>query len=81
MKKVGMIVNVGKVDRILRAGVGGAAVTLAVVLQNWIGLLGLYPLFTGLFGSCSVYRVLGIDTLSGANEKDFSDNHNRDESA
>ncbi|MFQ5607751.1 MAG: DUF2892 domain-containing protein [Candidatus Zixiibacteriota bacterium] len=78
---MGMIVNVGKVDRILRAGVGGAAVTLAVVLQNWIGLLGLYPLFTGLFGSCSVYRVLGIDTLSGSNEKDFSDNHNRDESA
>ena len=69
MTKPIMRVNVGKLDRILRTVIGGAAVTLGIFMHSWSGLLGVYPFFTGVFGSCSIYRALGINTLSGSNEK------------
>ncbi|MGA2447306.1 MAG: DUF2892 domain-containing protein [Polyangiaceae bacterium] len=30
----------------------------------WIGLVGLVPLLTGIFGFCPIYRILGLRTSS-----------------
>lgn len=55
--------NVGGIDRIVRIGLGGLLVVLAVTGQvgawGWIGLL---PLATGALGWCPPYSLLGINT-------------------
>lgn len=58
--------NVGGIDRILRIVVG-AALLLGFFLNpdatyRWAYLIGLVPLFTGLFGTCPLYSILGINT-------------------
>ena len=57
--------NAGKIDRIIRIIVG--AVLIANVfteLQNPIGWLNIILVVTGLFGTCPVYSILGINTKS-----------------
>ncbi len=55
--------NVGGIDRALRIVIGlvliGLAATGRVGIWGWIGVL---PLFTGLFGTCPLYRLLGVNT-------------------
>ena len=58
--------NVGTYDRIARIVVG-CALILGFFLNpegsfNWLYLLGVIPLVTGLFGTCGVYSLLGINT-------------------
>ena len=55
--------NVGSVDRGLRAVFGLAVLSLAFVGPEtpW-GYLGLVPLFTAAIGWCPLYTVLGINT-------------------
>lgn len=55
--------NVGTVDRLIRIVVGLFLLSLTVVGPEspW-GWLGLLPLFTGVFNTCPVYSLLGIDT-------------------
>jgi hypothetical protein len=57
--------NVGSADRILRAALGIAGLSLVFVgpHTNW-GYLGLIPLFTAAIGYCPLYAVLGISTRS-----------------
>ena len=58
--------NVGSIDRVLRIVVGLAL--LAGFFLNteaaWRGLylIGIIPLATGLFSTCPLYSVLGINT-------------------
>jgi len=57
--------NVGKVDKWIRIVLGVAVLSLVFVLQGglwWIGLLGLIPLLTGIFGVCPLYSLLKINT-------------------
>jgi hypothetical protein len=55
--------NVGGLDRILRVVVGIALLALVFVGPQTIwGLFGIVPLVTGLFGTCPVYSLLGINT-------------------
>ena len=50
-------------DRGFRIVLGLALLSLTVVgPQTWLGLLGLVPLVTGLWGFCPLYRVLGLST-------------------
>jgi hypothetical protein len=35
---------------------------LAATGFNWIGWIGVVPLFTGLFGYCPAYGVLGVSS-------------------
>ncbi len=62
-----MTTNVGGIDRILRI-VLGAALILWFFLDHgagfwhWIKLIGIVPLATGLFGTCPVYTLLGLNT-------------------
>lgn len=58
--------NIGSVDRALRVAIG-AALFLAFALSSrqgweWLYLIGIVPLATGLVGSCPLYSLLGIST-------------------
>jgi hypothetical protein len=55
--------NVGTVDRIVRAvlGVGLLSLTIAGPASAW-GYLGLVPLLTAAVGTCPLYTALGIST-------------------
>ncbi len=61
-----MTYNVGTFDRIVRVVVG--LVLIAVALgyvpgyQTVWGWIGVIPLLTGIFGTCPLYAMLGINT-------------------
>jgi hypothetical protein len=58
-----MTCNVGGIDRILRAVVGLALLSLIFVgPQTLWGLVGLVPLGTAIFGWCPLYVSLGLST-------------------
>jgi len=55
--------NTGKVDRIIRVIVGALLVgNVFIGLQTVVGWIGLILIVTGLFGTCPVYTLLGINT-------------------
>lgn len=57
--------NVGTVDRIVRAIVGLAVISLVFVgPQTLWGWLGLIPLATAVFRFCPAYTLLGIRTCT-----------------
>ena len=58
--------NIGTADRLLRI-VLGAALLLAFAMSpregwQWLYLIGIIPLATGLVGNCPLYSILGINT-------------------
>jgi hypothetical protein len=60
-----MNMNTGNVDRILRVIIGVVLLSALFWVDSdwrWVGLVGLVPLLTGLFGWCAIYAVLGIGT-------------------
>jgi hypothetical protein len=58
-----MTCNVGGIDRIVRAVVGLALISLVFVgPQTAWGWIGLVPLATALVGWCPPYALLGINT-------------------
>ncbi|MBA3053610.1 MAG: DUF2892 domain-containing protein [Sphingomonadales bacterium] len=55
--------NVGKADRILRIVLGVVLIALVFVgPQTPWGWIGLVPLLTGLFSTCPIYSLLGLNT-------------------
>jgi hypothetical protein len=60
-----MTSNVGGIDRVLRIVVGIAVLALFFVLEGnarYWALVGLVPLFTGVFQTCPLYSVIGVNT-------------------
>ena len=60
-----MKTNVGTIDKVLRIVVGLVLLSLVFILESqarWWGLVGLVPLFTGVFGVCPLYALLGLST-------------------
>jgi hypothetical protein len=60
-----MAANVGGIDRTLRIVVGIVVLALFFVLEGnarYWALLGILPLFTGLFRFCPAYTLLGVST-------------------
>lgn len=58
--------NVGTVDRMVRI-VLGLALLAGFALNTdaayrWLYLIGIIPLLTGLFGTCGIYSLFGINT-------------------
>lgn len=55
--------NVGGIDRVLRIVLGAVLIALAITgkLVPW-GWIGVVPLFTGLFGTCPLYSLIGLST-------------------
>ena len=57
--------NTGKIDRIIRIIVGVLLIgNVFTGLQTPIGWIGVVLLVTGIFGTCPVYSLLGINTKS-----------------
>jgi len=55
--------NVGGVDKVLRIIVGLVLLSLVFVGPQTIwGWVGLVPLFTGIFGFCPLYKVIGLNS-------------------
>ncbi|MGL4322766.1 MAG: YgaP family membrane protein [Beijerinckiaceae bacterium] len=61
-----MTINMGTIDRALRAIIGLALLYFAFFAAptgyNWIGYIGFVPLLTAAIGSCPLYSILGIST-------------------
>ncbi|MGB6241698.1 MAG: DUF2892 domain-containing protein [Castellaniella sp.] len=58
-----MKTNVGGIDRVLRVLLGIVLIALAASnTVGWWGWLGVVPLLTGVFGSCPLYQLLGVNT-------------------
>lgn len=61
-----MTKNVGGIDRILRIVIGLALIAgyflMPEAQYRWAFLLGIIPLLTGVFQSCLLYRLVGINT-------------------
>ena len=57
--------NTGKIDRIIRIIVGAILVgNVFTGLQTPLGWIGVILIVTGIFGTCPVYSLLGINTKS-----------------
>ena len=57
--------NVGTLDRSLRIAVGVVLIALAFIgPQSPWGLVGIIPLATGVFGTCPIYSLLGINSCA-----------------
>jgi hypothetical protein len=54
--------NVGGIDRVLRIVLGAAIIGWGVYAQNWLGLIGVPLLLSGLVGHCFLYRLFGVST-------------------
>jgi Protein of unknown function (DUF2892) len=55
--------NVGSADRVFRILLGIALISLVFVgPQTPWGWIGVVPLFTGLFGTCPLYSMLGFSS-------------------
>jgi len=55
--------NVGGIDKILRIIVGLVLLSLVFIGPQTVwGWVGIVPLFTGLFGMCPLYKILGLNT-------------------
>ncbi|MFN4058840.1 MAG: DUF2892 domain-containing protein [Roseinatronobacter sp.] len=58
--------NVGGIDRIARIVIGLALIAgfflNADASMRWLYLIGIVPLLTGLFQTCALYSILGINT-------------------
>ena len=57
--------NVGTADRAVRVVVGLAILAALIYVEGplrWLGLVGLVPLATGLFGYCPLYAPFGFST-------------------
>jgi hypothetical protein len=55
-------VNVGRLDRVIRVVVGLLILGLGLVFGSWWGLVGLWPLGTGIFGFSPLYRLFRMST-------------------
>jgi hypothetical protein len=67
-----MKANVGGIDRILRIVVGLALLSLFFLLEGnarYWGLIGIVPIFTGLFRYCPAYSLIGVDTCPVSKDK------------
>jgi len=57
--------NTGKIDRTIRVIVGVLLVgNVFTGIQTPIGWVGIILIVTGVFGTCPVYSLLGINTKS-----------------
>jgi len=63
--------NVGNVDKIVRYIIGIALLSIYFILQGnlkYLGLIGLVPILTAIFGFCPLYALFGIKTCKANNQ-------------
>lgn len=54
--------NVGTRDRVARILFGLAFIGAGIYAESWFGLIGLWPIATGLFARCPMYLPFGTNT-------------------
>ncbi len=54
--------NVGGVDRAIRIVLGIGLIAWGIYASNWLGILGVPLLLSGILGQCGLYRLFGIST-------------------
>ena len=54
--------NLSKVDKILRALLGGVILTAGIYFNMWWGLAGGIIFLTSVFEFCPIYFLLGINS-------------------
>ncbi len=54
--------NVGGADKIVRIILGLLILGAGVMFHNWLGVIGLVPLLTGVAGRCPLYLPFGLST-------------------
>jgi len=55
--------NEGTIDRVIRVVLGLGLLSLTVFgPHTWLGLIGIVPVLTGVFGFCPLYAALGLRT-------------------
>jgi len=47
---------------VLRIVLGAAIIGWGVYAQNWLGLIGVPLLLSGLVGQCFLYKLIGVST-------------------
>ncbi len=57
-----MTKNVGSIDRILRIVIGALLIVGALMGYGWWMWIGVVPLLTGLFSTCPLYSIIGMNT-------------------
>ncbi|MFO7787257.1 MAG: DUF2892 domain-containing protein [Halospina sp.] len=63
-----MTVNIGALDRSIRAIVGVVLVALVFTgPESAWGLIGLIPLATAAMGNCPAYSLIGVNTCKTSN--------------
>lgn len=66
--------NLGIPDRVVRIVIGIALIAMIVLAfigpqssLAYLGLLGVFPLVSGITGYCVPYKLMGINTYKGEN--------------
>lgn len=65
-----MHINVGPIDRIARVVIGLLLIAFAIPIGfpvtgwNFVGWIGVVPLFTAAIGICPAYSLVGLSTCS-----------------
>ena len=54
--------NVGGIDKVVRIVLGLVIIGLGIYFKNWLGIIGVVVLLTGLIGWCGFYSLVGINT-------------------
>lgn len=76
-----MTQNLGQTNRMMRAILGTAMISMGLRRKSWWGILGLYPLVTGLMGYCPVTAAArrsapyleGYDEMEMVDENEMTD--------
>jgi hypothetical protein len=61
--------NVGKTDKIIRTIIGLVILGLGYAFHNWLGLIGIVPILTAVFGRCGLYYPFKINTVKETETK------------
>jgi len=56
--------NIGKTDKIIRVIIGLVILGVGFAFRSWLGLIGIVPILTALFGRCGLYYPFKIDTTT-----------------
>lgn len=54
--------NVGTIDMIVRLVIGVVIGVWGLMTSNWLGLIAIVPVATGLINFCPLYSILGMNT-------------------
>jgi len=57
-----MNINIGKIDRVLRIVLGLVLIIWGGLTANFLGVIGVVLLATGLLKRCPAYAVAGVST-------------------